>query len=84
MIISTAAKEVELASLLMCSTTEGYEARITDVADAVAQTLTRVLKERLETDSSEEYEDAQEVIKAIRRACKSQKRKGKQQNPESP
>jgi hypothetical protein len=68
----------------MCSTAEGYETRIVDVAEAVVQLLPRMLKERLGVDAGEEFEDAQEVIEAMGRACKNQRRKGKQRQTSSP
>lgn len=64
----------------MCSTAEGYDSRISCVVDAVTQSFARVLKERLGADAGDDYEDANEVIEAIRMACKKQRQNQKKRN----
>ncbi|KAF9465274.1 P-loop containing nucleoside triphosphate hydrolase protein [Collybia nuda] len=83
-IISTVSKEVELTSLSMCSTTEGYEARITDIAYMMAQTFKQILKGEPGTDADEEYEDGREILETITRACKSRRKKKQERGPRSP
>ena len=75
-ILSAVAIDAERAAMLMCSTPEGYNARIREKVDAVKVVLPQMLKSgpsngtHGEFSDEEAYEDAQEVVVLLNRACK--------------
>ncbi|KAG6840881.1 hypothetical protein C0991_003474 [Blastosporella zonata] len=68
--ICTAAKELELSCLLMCSTKEGYTERVEDTVDVIGSDVQPLLdaEERRETDAED---DAQADAVLLRRLCES-------------
>ncbi|RDB14537.1 ATP-dependent DNA helicase Q-like 3 [Hypsizygus marmoreus] len=71
--ISTAAREMEFSVMLMCCTIEGYQERVNEMVGLVRNIASRAILAR---DTNErplvDEEDVQEMINALKRACKTQ------------
>jgi len=75
-VMTIVARETEFSAFSMCSTQQGYQVRIGEAVDVVRKILPELLRDSGGRGGGA-FEDAQDILDSLHRACEGLRRKGK-------